>query len=275
MDLTTLEAMPSWEWPANAKDVLLDTLRNKGADDADRRLAAGLAGDFVVLDDEIVEALLAIVSAGNELETLRGRAAISLGPALEHADLEGFDDLDDLVISENTFRRVVEQLHRLYMDVAVPTDVRRRILEASVRAPQDWHADAIRTAYASDDPASKLSAVFSMRWAPGFEDQILEALASENEDIEYEAVHAAGHWAIEEAWPHVTGLITGETADKSLRLAAIEAVANIRPDEAGVLLVELLDDDDADIVEAADEAMAMAQMLDEFEDNEDDEHFPI
>jgi len=275
MDLTTLEAMPSWEWPANAKDVLLDTLRNKGADDADRRLAAGLAGDFVVLDDEIVEALLAIVSAGNELETLRGRAAISLGPALEHADLEGFDDLDDLVISENTFRRVVEQLHRLYMDVAVPTDVRRRILEASVRAPQDWHADAIRTAYASDDPASKLSAVFSMRWAPGFEDQILEALASENEDIEYEAVHAAGHWAIEEAWTHVTGLITGETADKSLRLAAIEAVANIRPDEAGVLLVELLDDDDADIVEAADEAMAMAQMLDEFEDNEDDEHFPI
>ena len=275
MDLTTLEAMPSWEWPANAKDVLLDTLRNEGADDADRRLAAGLAGDFVVLDDEIVEALLAIVSAGNESEMLRGRAAISLGPALEHADLEGFDDLDDLVTGENTFRRVVEQLHRLYMDVAVPTDVRRRILEASVRAPQDWHADAIRTAYASDDPASKLSAVFSMRWAPGFEDQILEALASENEDIEYEAVHAAGHWAIEEAWPHVTGLITGETADKGLRLAAIEAVANIRPDEAGALLVELLDDDDADIVEAADEAMAMAQMLDEFEDNEDDERFPM
>jgi len=52
-------------------------------------------------------------------------------------------------------------------------------------------------------------------------------------------------------------------------------VANIRPDEAGVLLVELLDDDDADIVEAADEAMAMAQMLDEFEDDEDDERFPI
>jgi hypothetical protein len=216
MDLPTLEDMPSWDWPANAKDVLLVTLRNEGADDADRRLAAELAGNLVVMDDEIAEALLAIVSASNESETLRGRAATSLGPALERADLEGFEDPDDLVISESTFRAAVEQLHRLYMDVAVPANVRRRILEASVRAPQNWHADAIRAAYVSDDPAWKLSAVFSMRWARGFEDQILESLASENEDIEYEAVHAAGCWAIDAAWPYVAGLITGETAGKDL-----------------------------------------------------------
>lgn len=197
MDLTTLEDMPSWDWPTNAKDVLLGTLRSEGADEADRRLAAKLAGDFVVMDDEVVEALLAVVSATNESETLRGRAAISLGPALEHAYLEGFEDPDELTISENVFQRAVQLLRRLYMDAAVPAEVRRRILEASVRAPQDWHTEAIRAAYASDDPAWKLSAVFSMRWLRGFEDQILEALASESEDIRYEAVHAAGSWALD------------------------------------------------------------------------------
>jgi hypothetical protein len=55
------------------------------------------------------------------------------------------------------------------MDASVPTDVRRRILEASVRAPQDWHRDAIRAAYASDDDVWRLTAVFCMRSVRGFE----------------------------------------------------------------------------------------------------------
>lgn len=272
MDLTTLEAMPPWDWPTNTKDVLLGALHSKGADEADRRVAAELAGDLVVMDDEIADALLAIVSASEESETLRSQAAISLGPALEQADLEGFEIPDDLVISESAFRRAVQALRTLYLDAALPADVRRSILEASVRAPQGWHADAIRTAYASDDPAWKLSAVFSMRWVGGFEDQILESLTSENEDIEYEAVHAAGRWAIDAAWKHVAGLITGGTASKDLLLAAIEAVANIRPDEAGAILVDLTEADDEDIVAAADEAMAMAGLPgdDEFEFDDDE-----
>ncbi|HWM29768.1 MAG TPA: hypothetical protein VNQ14_15010 [Woeseiaceae bacterium] len=265
MDLTTLAAMPPWDWPTDTKDVLLGALRNEGADEADRCLAAELAGDLVVMDDEILDALLAVVSASDESETLRGKAAISLGPALEQADLEGFGDPDDLVISESAFRRAVQSLRKLYLDTALPADVRRCILEASVRAPQDWHADAIRTAFASDDPAWKLSAVFSTRWVGGFEDQILESLTSENEDIGYEAVHAAGRWTIDAAWRHVAGLITGGTASKDLLLAAIEAAANIRPDEAGAILVGLTEADDEDIVAAADEAMAGLPGDDEFE----------
>lgn len=275
MDLTTLEDTPSWAWPAETKDVLLATLRNEGAGGAERCLAAELAGDLVVLDDEIVEALLAIVSARGESEALRGQAAISLGPALEHADLEGFEDLDDMVISESTFRRIIELFRRLYEDPAVPAGVRRYILEASVRAPQDWHVDAVRAAYASDDPAWKLSGVFSMRWVQGFEDQILEALESENEDIEYQAVCAAGVWGIEAAWPQVAALLTGGTAGKDLLLAAIAAAPSIRPDEAGVILADLTDADDDDIVEAAYDAMAIAEPDDdEFWDDEEDERFP-
>jgi len=80
------------------------------------------------------------------------------------------------------------------MDVEVPKNVRRRILEASLRAPQDWHQDAIRAAYSSDDEDWNLTAVFSMRWVRGFDDQILEALDSDNQHVHYQAVLAAGNW---------------------------------------------------------------------------------
>ena len=36
-------------------------------------------------------------------------------------------------------------------DSSIPKQVRRRILEASVRAPEDWHQNAIRAAYSSGD----------------------------------------------------------------------------------------------------------------------------
>ncbi len=63
--------------------------------------------------------------------------------------------------------------------------------------------------------------------------------------------------------------------DKPLLLAAIDAVAGIRPQEAGMILVDLTDSDDEDIVEAAHEAINMAEAMaedpwrDEFDDNED------
>ena len=56
-------------------------------------------------------------------------------------------------------------------------------------------------------------------------------------------------------------------------LVAIDAAVNIRPKEAGMLLVDLTDSDDGDVVDAAYEAMAMAESAAEFEnldDNGDD-----
>jgi hypothetical protein len=71
----------------------------------------------------------------------------------------------------------------------------------------------------------------------GFDDQILEALESKNPDIHYQAVCAAGNWAVDAAWSHITGLVTSEDTDKPLILAAINALAGIRPQEAGVILL--------------------------------------
>ena len=75
------------------------------------------------------------------------------------------------------------------------------------------------------------------------------------------------------AWSHVSRLLRAPETDKPLLLAAIDAVASIRPQEAGVILADLTDSDDEDIVVAAYEAMAMAEGLsgDEFDEEDDDE----
>ncbi len=275
MDLKILQDTPPWDWPESAGQTLREILRDVRADTSDRLVAAELAGEMTVIDDEGVDVLLSIVRSRDEPEQLRAKAAISLGPVLEQADMDGFEELYDVPITETTFRKIQKSLRKLYMDADVPKEVRRRILEASVRAPQDWHREAIRAAYSSDDEDWKLTAVFSMRYVRGFNKQILEALKSGNPDIHYEAVCAAGNWALDAAWPHVTALVASGDTDKPLLLAAIDAVASMRPLEAGVILVDLADSDDEEIAEAASEALAMAEgaPYDEDDDDEDDD-FP-
>jgi hypothetical protein len=267
MNLETLKDIPPWDWPEGTGNTLRDILRDDRSSESDLLLAAELAGDFTVINDALVDALLSILRRGDQPEEVRGRAAISLGPALEHADTEGFEDANDLLIKEHTFHRIQESLRNLSMDANVPKEVRRRILEASVRAPRDWHQDAVRAAYASDDEEWRLTAVFCMRFVRGFAQQILEALDSKNPDIHYEAVLAAGNWEVDAAWSHVATLVTSGATAKPLLLAAIDAVASIRPHEALEILGDLANSDDEDIVAAVHEAMAEGSSG----DNEDDE----
>ena len=259
MNLKTLEDIPPWEWPDGTNRMLLDILSAPLEEEPDRLLAAELAGELTVIDDELVEGLLSILRSGTESEKLRGKAALSLGPVLEYMDVEGLEDPDDAPISVKTFRRIRELLARLYRDAGVPEEVRRRILETSVRTPQRWHRDAIRAAYASHDERWKLTGVFGMQFVRGFDKQILEALESKNPSIHCEAVCAAGNWEVSAAWPHISALVTSPTTEKPLLLAAIDAVVGIRPQKATEILGDLLDADDEDIVEAAYEALAMAE----------------
>jgi HEAT repeat protein len=258
MDVKTLQNIPPWDWPEDTGERFLEILRDEHADASDRLVAAELAGDYTVINDPLVDALLAILRNRNESEELRGLAAISLGPVLEHGDTSGFDDPDDATITEPTFHRIRESLRTLYADAAVPQEVRRRILEAAVRAPDEWHADAIRAAYAADDASWRLTAVFCMQFVRGFDEQILDALNSDDPDMHYEAVCAAGNWELDAAWPHIAALVTSEDTDKPLRLAAIGAVASIRPQEAAEILTDLMDSADEEIAAAVDEALAFA-----------------
>ena len=270
MDLKTLQDTPPWDWPRDAGKKFQEILIDHQASETDRLIAAELAGDLTVINDQLADALMAVIRRPDEPEQLRAAAAIALGPVLEQADTDGFEDPDDAMpITQRTFRNLQESLHKLHFDNTIPKEVRRRILEASVRAPEDWHQNAIRAAYSKGDKEWILTAVFSMRWIRGFDDQILEALKSGDDEIQYEAIQAAGNWGLAAAWSDILALVRDAATPKSLLLAAIGAVASIRPAEARSVLVDLGDSDDEEIVEAVDEAIAMAETVPDEEDDEE------
>ncbi len=272
MDLRTLENIPSWEWPEEADQTIAAVLRNRSAAPEDRLLAAELAGDYNVMNPMIAETLLAIVCSSLEPVGLRGEAALSIGTALEHADTMGFEEPEEIIISEALFERAKESLRRLFEDPQLPVELRRQLLEASVHAPEDWHQQVVRDAYVSDDYAWRLTAVFCMQFISGFEDQILESLQNPDLEIHYQAVCAAGNWGLKDAWPHITQLLDSAQTEKALLLAAIAAVPAIRPEAAEDILEEFAGHEDDEISETAMEALAMVEMIEEYEeDDEEDE----
>ena len=277
MDLKRLARIPPWEWPPNGGITLLAVLDDRQADAADRLLAAELAGEIVAIDDDLAGALLSIVGDATASEPLRCRAALSLGPVLEQMELDSDDDLlglDEEVfggkpISEHTFQRIQETLRVRYVEDDLPPEVRRHVLEASVRAPADWHRDAIREAYSRTDRDWRLTAVFAMSHVRGFDAEVVAALDDPDAEIRCAAVAAAGNWQVDAAWPYVSALLAAQDTGKELLLAAIEAAVYIRPQEAKPLLLELSDSDDPEIADAAGSAMMMATapLDDEFDDD--------
>lgn len=269
IELKMLEATPPWDWPKDAGTKFQAVLNDGKAPESDRLIAAELAGDYVVINDELANTLMGVLGNSSESAKVRAKAATSLGPALEAADTDDFDDPDGVPITEETFHRIQRFLRLLYQEDSIPKEVRRRVLEASVRAQADWHTDAIREAYAKGDRDWKLTAVFAMRWVRGFEPEILESLKSSDRDIHIEAVHAAGSQEVDEAWPHVFALVNhADITPKPLLLAAIGAVASIRQDTDSLeILNHLVDSNDEEISEAADEALSLAGAYTEFDED--------
>lgn len=270
MDLKKIyKTIPPWEWPEDIEKKLLGILQDKSVDLSNRLIAAEMAGDLVVFNDKLAGILISIVSNNDEDEALRAKAAIAFGPAFEQADLYEFEDPDDIIMTEEIFSEIQESFKTFFHDSSFPKEVRRCILEAAVRAPLDWHADAIRTAFASSDEDWQLTSVFCMRFVNGFDQQIMESLKSKNQDILYQAILAAGNWGLTKAWPTIALLFSDSGVDKNLLLAAIEAAAGIGTPEAIACLWEVQESDDEDIVEAAEDALAMLD-LDDFDDEYDD-----
>lgn len=68
--------MPSVDdWPANARETLLAVLRDHRSAASDRVLAASLAGDITVMNDEAADLLLSIVQSTDGPARLRASAA--------------------------------------------------------------------------------------------------------------------------------------------------------------------------------------------------------
>lgn len=267
MDVYALDETPSWEWPENAGEILSGAISDKDAPLNDRILAVELSGDARVLDDDLAALLIEVIMDGDEPEELRCHVPFALGFAIEYGDMMGFDEPDDIILSEKEYNDVLECLRSIYYDVDAPKALRRRALEGVVRNPSNWQKKAIQGAYASDDDDWVRTAVFCMGYFGGFKDQILESLNSENPDIFYQAVCSAGNQGVKAAWPKIKELLTAENVEKPLLLAAISAAAVINPMESVDFLMEFAEHDDDDIADAADEAMSMSSLL---EDEDED-----
>ncbi|SMC18644.1 hypothetical protein SAMN02746041_00503 [Desulfacinum hydrothermale DSM 13146] len=241
--LAGLTLLDPWDWPEDTPELLVDALTDKSADRESRLMACEMAGDLVVMSDDMAERLLGVATDETDDEEVRGMAAVALGAALEYVDVEGFEEPEASPISEALFDKIQETLHRLYLDPKLPKLVRRRVLEASVRAPQDWHEEEVASAYASKDPDWRLTAVFCMRWVSGFHKQILEALRSDDDNLRYEALNAAGMWGLSEAAP-VIEMILHRWKDKDLSVvaAAVDAAPFVMRDEAADLLQPIRDE---------------------------------
>lgn len=269
MGVMALAGMSPWDWPADAGETLLGALHSAEEGRGERLLAAELAGNVTVMNDELAEALLAIVRDPKESEAMRATAAISLGPVLEELSWGDLDEGEESPLSERVARAIRDGLRDVYLDAGAPKDVRRRALEASVRFEEDWHPGAVRAAYYSGDDAWRLTAVFCMYYIGGFDHEIVEALGSGDPALRYEAVRAAGNWSVQEAWPQIRALVRSEGVEKPLLLAALEAAASMRPEEALDTFGHLLESEDPEIADAAFEALEMADALGDAPEDED------
>lgn len=239
-----------------------------------------------MVDDQLARELLRFARDGELGGEERGRALIMLGPALEECSLEeapdgsleappaGTEGWWELPLSSAGYRQVTEDLRRIYHDASLPKLVRRRALEAAVRAPRDWHREAAATAWRSGDAEWRVTAVFAMGFLEGFEDEIGEAFEGEDAGIRREAMLAAGRGPGAEVLADDLLKVAADTgAPRDDRLAAIEALAEGQPDGAFEVLDELTGDPDREVAEAAEAALEEVSLwgdLDDFEGDFDD-----
>ncbi|MFP4445508.1 MAG: hypothetical protein ACLFPD_04600 [Desulfosudaceae bacterium] len=281
MDVKRLYDIPSWKWPVQAGAMIYAAISDRGTPRSERLLALELAGDPAVINDRMAGALIAILRDAVEDAEVREQAVMSLGPGLEIAYLDDLDLVDDLPgemadverfsgISTSLLVWIQEDLSRLYRDAAMPEPVRHRILETSVRAPWDWHINAVNAAYHSSDKEWRLTAVFCMGYLAGFEAQLAEALHNPDPDIALEAVSAAVNHGMADALPRFGEILSAPPPDKETLLRAIDLVPEIWPEEADELLGYLVNAPDREIAAAALNALVLAETMLELADDDEE-----
>ncbi|MGD2114718.1 MAG: HEAT repeat domain-containing protein [Acidobacteriota bacterium] len=270
---------------------LVQALRS---DDPDLR-ATALAEIADVVNDPLARELLRFArephpGRSDDVEE-RGHALIALGPTLQICWEDEDDDgtlpapPPDATLFEEAFfthplstavyEQVRNELRHIYHDADLPKLLRRRALEAAVRAPRDWQRDAAGAAWRSDDPEWRITAIFTMGFLGGlpeddFDDEIAEAFGSDDPLVRRQAILAAGRAGVERLAGPVMDLAGDRHADREDRLAAIEALGEWMLSDAAELLQDLLGDPDAEIAEAAEWALDEATLLSELDDELDE-----
>lgn len=258
-------------------------------DEASRSFVAALRGhDSVaravaldevsgIVDDALARELLRFARDPDGDPEERGRALIALGPALEETSYEededgslappmGPEEWWETPLSADGYREVQEDLRRIYHDGAQPKTVRRRALEAAVRAARPWHKDAVATAWSSGDPEWRVTAVFAMGFLGGFDADIEAAFRGGDPMVRREAMRAAGIAEMEHLAAEILAIAADPTADSEDRIAAVDALGDLQHEDAEEVLEELAGSDDDELAEAAEAALEEIRTWSELDD---------
>jgi hypothetical protein len=136
-----------------------------------------------------------------------------------------------------------------------PNDVRRRVLESLAYAADPAVGDLIEMAYNADDRLMRQSAVFAMgrnadhRWRK----QVLAELQSRDPAMRFEATVSAGELGLATAVQRLIQLM--DDADRNISEAAVLALGKIGGREAKRALEEVLGGADERLTQAAEEAL--------------------
>jgi hypothetical protein len=258
--LRDLRDVPVCGWPDDGSQVILEALR--GSDEEDRRVALGLAGDVLVMDDEISEALLALISDPEVAPEDRGRACVALGPGLEMYSLESWDHtLGEPPLSHTRLEQMRGALRDTWADGALPDVVRRGALEASARVPEEWHQAAVSEAFSACDRGWRLTALRCAGFVAGFEMQLLDALDDGlDQEIRLRAVQAADRARSRIAGPDLLLLACTKETPRVLREAAVEALGRVDVPGRQRVLAYLVSQGDEELADIA--SFALAEMHD-------------
>ena len=214
--------------------------------------------EYQLFDEDITDnagarRMLAILTDTEVDPEDRARAAIKLGPGLQLCDERLSWDDPDLYFTKMVFEEIDHTFRSLYHDATAPKIVRRRILEAAIRAPMNWHEGAVRAAWTTDDEDWRKTGIFGMGMIPGFDDEIRQALELEDVSaaLRIEIVRAASGRQIAEAEPIARQMALDDSLEKLTRLIAIESLVGYASDASERALQKLTRSSDSDIAEAA------------------------
>ncbi|GAB4400968.1 MAG: hypothetical protein OHK003_27120 [Anaerolineales bacterium] len=272
--------------PQNRKLLLLDTL------------TAHLDEDTIVsyedigkslLDDpdaEVRARALGLLAESNDPKLVDKLLSIfqsdrDLAPRVKAAELLGeFVLLGELEEMEESRQRKIEDALISVIRSDENPSLRRAAVEAFGYSGRDEAVAILESAYEREDPLWVASALRAMgrshdnRW----NDNVISKLLDADPRIRYAAAEAAGELTIEEAGPIMLKMLEDEEEDDNVTMSAIWALSQIGGEDARAYILNMLDNTDdedaAEFLEDALENLDFNEELDKFDLlslNEDDD----
>lgn len=267
-------------WPSvkpNRKLLLLEELLSHL--DSDVLVSYEVIGRALLndADGEVRARAIGLLAESNDPELVDTLIGIflndaDLAPRMEAANLLGefvlLGELEELV--EELQRKVEDALISVILSEDNPS-LRKRALESLGYSSRDEMVNILESAFQRADPTWVASALRGMgrshdnRW----NDDVVSKLLDEDPRIRFAAAEATGELGIEEAGPIMLQMLEDEEEDDDVISAAIWSLSQIGGDDARIYLVNLIDQtEDEDLtafLEDALENLDFNEELDKFD----------